>query len=184
MWSLVKGGFYRIETTNESRGWHLHMHVLVDARWVDARLLAQEWGAIVGQDFAIVCVKDARRGGDYRGGDYLKELTKYVVKGDQLSSWTPTQISDFIDAFTGLRTFGVFGSLFSKRTEWKEFLTELRAGRVRCACGCSKFEILSENQWQWEETVNPVTAAIPPPMQQSHDTRQMELLTERSLPPI
>lgn len=188
VWSLVKGGFYRIETTNESRGWHLHLHCLADARWIDARLLAQEWGEIVGQDFAIVCVKDARPGqlrGGTIGGGYIKELTKYVVKGDQLSSWTPEQISEFIDAFTGVRTFGVFGSLYAKRTQWKEFLAELKAGRVKCECGCERFEVLSWNMWQWEELTATTTTTIPPPpLVQVNDHRQCELqLPGSQLPP-
>lgn len=178
VWSLVRGGFYRLETTNESRGWHLHIHILADARWIDARLLAQEWGQLVGQDFAIVCVKDARNKGGTIGGDYIKEVTKYVVKGDQLASWSPNQIADFVDAFTGVRTFGVFGNLYAKRTEWKEWIKSLRSGRVQCECGCDQFEILSHDMWQWDELTNESTTAIPPPkpVRANLDAGQLQLL--------
>jgi len=159
VWRLVTGGFYRIEVTNESRGWHLHMHVLVDARWVDAKLLAETWGKIVGQEFAIVKVKDAR------SKDYLAEVTKYVVKGDQLATWQAQQVVDFVTSFTGVRAFGVFGSLYGKRTEWREWIEAIHAGRTKCACGCDDWQILGENEYVWEETVGTVSErAIPPPL--------------------
>lgn len=167
---LVEGGFYRLEVTNEDRGWHLHMHVLVDARWVDAKLLSETWGKLVGQDFAIVKVKDAR------AKDYLNELTKYVVKGDQLASWNGNDIAAFVTAFTGLRSFGVFGTLYGKRTEWREWLDELRSGRVKCECGCSRWEVMSDLQWQWEEVSSgPNLLAMPPP-RMAIPIEQMSLL--------
>lgn len=158
-----KGGFYSIEVTNEGRGWHLHMHVLVDARWIDSGELAKTWARCIGQDFAIVKVKDCR------GADYLQEVTKYAVKGNELAGWSSGDIVAFIDAFDGVRLFGVFGSLFSKRTEWKDFLDELREGRVRCQCGCSQWRILSEAEFEWEEhTAHPTAPRPPPPREMSH----------------
>jgi hypothetical protein len=166
-----KGGFYSIEVTNEGRGWHLHIHCLIDARWIDSGGLANIWARCIGQDFSIVKVKDVRN------ASYLQEVTKYAVKGNELASWTPQDIVAFIDAFDGVRLFGVFGSLYSKRTEWKEFLDELRAGRVRCECGCSQWRILSENEFMWEEHTAQPESPRPPPMAKVHHPDQLVLTT-------
>ncbi len=152
-----KGGFYALEVTNESRGWHLHLHALVDARWIDSGELARTWAEIIGQDFAIVKVKDARE------GSYLSEVTKYAVKGNDLAGWSTPDIVTLIEALEGVKCFGVFGSLYGKRTEWREFLDELQAGRVRCECGCSSWRIMSEAEFTWETEVTiPNMLARPP----------------------
>lgn len=156
------GGFYNLEVTNEGRGWHLHIHSLVDAKWIDAKNLAIIWGKLVGQDFAIVKVKDAR------AKDYLAEVTKYAVKGSQLASWTGKDIAAFIDAFTGLRTFGVFGSLYAKRTEWREWLDSIQAKGHQCECGGTHWELLSPEELAERELnhdVSPCQDAPRPPPQ-------------------
>lgn len=133
-----RGGFYSLEVTNEGRGWHLHLHALVDARWIDARQLAVEWGKRVGQDFSIVKVKDAR------DSSYLAEVTKYAVKASQLAAWSGGDVAAFVEAFTGVRTFGVFGSLYGKRTEFRAWLDSILGVKPACECGCTNFKLLSE----------------------------------------
>lgn len=143
--SLAKnwlGGFYSVEVTNEGRGWHVHVHALIDARYIDAKALAIQWAKRVGQDFAIVKVKDAR------DKSYLAELTKYCVKPAQLASWTGDEISAFIDAIDGCRMFGVFGSLFKQRSEWNEWKKTHLEARSRCECGCSTWTHLTDNELQ------------------------------------
>jgi hypothetical protein len=137
-----RGGCWALEVTNEERGWHLHAHILVDADWVDAVQLAQQWAKIVGQDFAIVKVKDVR------GKDYLKEVTKYACKGSELAKWTGLQIAEFIHAFQKQRTFGVFGSLYGARSDWSAFLASLGSSRQTCECGCDHWEIYDEGSWK------------------------------------
>lgn len=150
------GGFYSLEVTNEGRGWHLHLHALVDAKWIDSGELARQWADCVGQDMSIVKVKDAR------DRSYLQEVTKYAVKGSEFASWSKPDIIAFIESFEGVRTFGVFGSLYKKRTEWKEFLDGVRDSRVTCDCGCKVWRIFSESEWEWEEAKNGPPVFAPP----------------------
>jgi len=121
--------------TNESRGWHLHAHLLVESRWVDGAALAWEWAKQVGQKFSIVKVKDARC------EDYLKEIAKYVVKSSELASWEAEEIAEFIVAFKGRRAFGVFGKLCGLRSQWKQDLRAVRDKRNRCKCGSNDFRM-------------------------------------------
>lgn len=156
-----RGGFYRLEVTNEKNGWHLHLHALVDAGWIDAKKLSVTWAEIVGQNLAIVKVKDVH------GRDYLAEVTKYSVKGNEIAAWKPEDIAAFVDAFSGVKTFGVFGSLYGKRTEWREFLDQLQKGKAACSCGCEQFRILSANEHAWntlQAECRQLTGPRPPPL--------------------
>jgi hypothetical protein len=128
-------GTWSLEVTNEGRGWHLHAHLLVEADWIDSGWLALSWAKLIGQDFAIVKVKDAR------AKDYLQELLKYVVKSSEMASWPPEEIAEFMTALKGRRSFGVFGKLCGRRREWRLVLRSVRDKRNRCSCGCNDFTI-------------------------------------------
>ena len=162
------GGFYSIETTNEGNGWHLHFHLLIDAGWIDAIELSRQWARVTNNMGRIVKVKDAR------GTNYLAEVTKYAVKGVQLAAWSGEQIKTFIDAFTGVRTFGVFGSLYGARTRFYEFWKAVRGSQPSCKCGCCSIRYFSESEFL-ELDLRPTNeaAAIPPP---ATDARQLSLL--------
>lgn len=134
----VKGGCVSVEITNESRGWHLHSHWLVDARWVDQAELAITWGKLVGQEYAIVKVKDARDKTDYQ-----RELMKYVVKGSDLARWSQDELYQFITAVRGQRFFFAFGSLFKEARRLRALAESERTPSV-CECGCSQFVIHSD----------------------------------------
>ena len=160
VFAAVKGGFYTIEVTNEGRGWHVHFHLLCDARWIDSRELAIAWAKLVGQEFAIVKVKDVR------DASYLNEVTKYAVKGNELATWPAREIAQFIEAFTGKRLFGVFGSLYGKRTEFAEWIAQLVNLRQQCECGCSDFSFLSPNELEWQQLQS---GNAPPPIRRQHE---------------
>lgn len=152
------GGFYTIEVTNEGRGWHLHMHCLIDAKWIDSFGLSAAWSKATNGLGRIVKVKDARK------TDYLAEVTKYLVKGVMLAAWPKEDIVTFIDAFRGVRTFGVFGSLYGKRTEFREWWKFVRDSKPQCACGCSDMHYLTEMEFiEMDLRPTPTVSAIPPP---------------------
>lgn len=155
------GGFYTLELTNEGRGWHLHAHLLVDAKWIPSGLLAETWAQCIGQEFAIVKVKDVR------DDSYLAEVTKYTVKGSDLSKWSADDLASYIRAFNGVRTFGVFGSLYGKRTEFAEWFRAVRDSKPPCDCGCAEIRFLDENEWHAEGcTQSRSLSPRPPPSPQ------------------
>lgn len=157
------GGFYNIEVTNEGRGWHLHLHALIEARFIDSFQLSAAWERCTNGLGRIVKVKDAR------GKNYLAEVTKYAVKGVQLAAWTPTQIKTFVTAFQDVRTFGVFGSLYGKRTEFAAWFKIVRDQKPSCECGCSSARYFSEIQFlELDFVPTPTEQAIPPPKAIEH----------------
>jgi len=151
------GGFYSLEVTNEGRGWHLHLHALINARFIPADVLAREWGKLVGQEFAIVKVKDCR------DRSYLGEVTKYAVKGQQLAGWSGPDIATLFDAFERVNCFGTFGALFKLRAEFREHLDAIQSEPAACPCGCTTFRILDESSFEFEECRREIDAAPRPP---------------------
>lgn len=137
-----KGGFWTIEVTNEGKGWHVHIHALIESQFIDVEVLKNEWAKRLGQDIAIVKVKDAR------AKQFINEVTKYIVKGDQLSSWSGQDILNFINAFDGVRTFGAFGELHGKRTEFKSWLEQFDKDTTVCECCGGLVRFFTE--WEWE----------------------------------
>jgi len=137
----VRGGCVSVEITNENRGWHLHAHWLVDARFVDAQALAMTWGNLVGQEFAVVCVKDLRDRQHYQ-----REVAKYVVKGSEMAKWPAEEIHQFVRAVRGRRFFFQFGSLFKSAAEIRREIAAEKPERVPCECGCADFMFEDERQ--------------------------------------
>lgn len=152
-----RGGLYNIEVTNEGRGWHLHLHALIDASFIDGGQLAREWNSITSGWGHIVKVRDAR------GEQYLHEITKYCVKPAQLAKWTPDQIITFIRAFDEVRTFGVFGTLYGKRTEYAEWIKSVRDAKPLCSCPSPNMRYWSEVEWAtMPQSQAPVLRPRPP----------------------
>lgn len=129
----VSGGCISMEITNEGRGFHLHAHCLLDARWIDAGELARTWGRLVNQEFGIVKILDARE------RDYATEVCKYVVKGAELVRWEPEEISQLIHAVRGVRFFSTFGTLFKMRREIAREIASEKPPPPVCPCGCGEF---------------------------------------------
>lgn len=151
-----RGGFYGIECTKEGAGWHLHLHALIDAKWIDGGQLAIQWHSVTNGMGRIVKVKDARK------KEYLGELVKYAVKGSDLAQWNGADIVTFIEAFTDTRTFGVFGTLYGARTKFAEFIANMRNAKPKCDCGSCNVQYFSEAEWL-ERDLRPSVPSKPKP---------------------
>jgi len=152
-----KGGFYTIQITYSAKGWHLHIHALVNARWIDEDKLKEEWRSITNGLGYIVRVKDCRE------KSYLREITRYVVHGSQLAAWQPAVLKTFVKAFKHKRTFGVFGELYGARSEFAEWIASLKLARPRCECGSCNVRYYSESQWLMFDLKPDLPASSRPP---------------------
>jgi hypothetical protein len=167
----VRGGFYRIEVTNEGKGWHLHIHSLVEARWIDAPALAIAWEKATKGAGCIVKVRDCRK------DEYLREVTKYLAKPQQVAAWSAEDVTAYVLAFQKARTFGVFGSLYGMRTEFAEMVADLKQSRPRCPCGGCSVSYFSELEWSvLEERLVPNSKPRPP----TASCHQLNLLLQLS----
>jgi len=162
-----RGGFYRLELTNEGKGWHLHLHALVDSNFIDARILSHVWFRASKQTGNIVKVKDCR------DKSYLAEVTKYAVKGNMLAEWDGAEIAEFIDAFMGVRTFSPFGSLYGLRAKAREFFAGLAERRATCECGGCSYTVQSDADMEWFDAKMSLRRPNAPPLRKPD--QQLEL---------
>ena len=136
-------GTWTMELTNEGRGWHLHFHLLIESRWIDTPNIARAWAQLVGQDdAAIVWCRDAR------AKSYCAEVAKYIAEAQAVAAWSALDIAQAMDAMHRHRAFGVFGSAFGARTEWRRQILAARHERSKCTCGACNWHI--EEAWKAE----------------------------------
>lgn len=137
-WRGCTGGCVSMETTNESRGWHVHLHILANVFFIPGGILAKRWAELINQDFAIVKINDARE------HEYLNEVSKYVVKASEMAAWPAEEIAQFINSIRGVRFFAPFGSLYKLQRRIKEQIAAEKPEAQPCSCGCSDFTFDSE----------------------------------------
>lgn len=152
-----RGGLASLEVTKEKRGWHLHIHALVDARFVDNIHLAEEWFKRTKGAGYITKVKDCR------DKSYLAEITKYAVKGSDLAKWKAEEIVEFVLAMNKVRSFWTFGTLYGDRSKFKAEIAAVREKGKECECGCTAWQIFDEQEWEWERIKRGALLDIPPP---------------------
>jgi hypothetical protein len=149
----VRSGIVGYEVTNQGKGWHPHIHSLLDCRWLalhtpeplpresasakewKCRAAATEletlWAEIAGQESASVKI----RRGDARA---LVEVLKYSVKGSDLID-SPEPIAPLIRLMGGMRLMATFGAI---RKEMKDADPEEEtdhAGTPCEQCGCTGY---------------------------------------------
>lgn len=122
----TKGGLWSLEVTERGRGWHPHLHAMLDCEWLahdtpppargdsPAHIaekityakaeLASVWGECIGQEIGIALA--VRKS----GFEAVRELLKYCVKGSDLLE-TTLPIADLIRMIDSGRTISTFGSL-------------------------------------------------------------------------
>jgi DNA-directed RNA polymerase subunit RPC12/RpoP len=100
----VRGGLQTIEIVNKGNGWHVHMHVLLDAEYLPQRKIAKDWQEITGDSFMV----DIREAGTVKEG--LKYCLKYLSKAPVLSGHE----EEYREAVKGLRLVQPFGTLYGE----------------------------------------------------------------------
>lgn len=134
-----------MEVTKESKGWHLHLHILLDARFIPIERLAIEWGHLLDQQFGIVKIIDCRE------KSYAHEVCKYVVSGSEIAKWSGEEILELVTAARGIRFFAPFGSLWKLGKKIKAELAASRPDATPCECGCSDFRYDTEESDAWAD---------------------------------
>lgn len=120
------GGAFTIEVKWSESGWHAHLHVIAQGKWMCRDKLRDEWNAITGDSFQA----DIRR---IPSADALAGyVVKYVTKSTSPAVWDNAAIAkEYLLAVKGLRTCSTLGSwrglaLTKPRqtiTDWKHIAT-------------------------------------------------------------
>ncbi|MGH7983041.1 MAG: protein rep [Candidatus Udaeobacter sp.] len=130
LWKVnVRGGVAAIEVTNKGKGWHPHLHALIDCRWLAIKTprpqagessehtkqklraakheLTNLWKKVTREKFGVCWLQRAS------GIEAAREVLKYSVKGSDLIE-SPDPIGPLIHQLCATRLTTSFGSLFGK----------------------------------------------------------------------
>lgn len=150
VWQRCKGGVYNLEVTNKGKGWHPHLHALIDCSWLSHLVpeptrhtskfhrknlserahaeLCAVWGMCLRQDGSdpSVWVRRCDVGA-------AAEIAKYVIKPDEIISITQS-IIPLIQSLQSCRVTASFGSM---RGKTKIKTDDSDRPKLSCACGCN-----------------------------------------------
>lgn len=158
----VAGGIAAVEVTNRGKGWHPHVHALIDARWLSVTVRAPRPGETREQVSRLgksacaevaaqwmLCMDGrrssvktrrvwARDGGDIRPA--LAEVLKYSVTADALLD-VKEPLSPLLDVMTSTRLVTSWGNCYRLGVERNK----------RAGCPCDKCH--SMDAWMHERAV-------------------------------
>jgi hypothetical protein len=103
LFKSVRGGAYQIELKQKPEGWHIHIHLLLDAPFIPYQRLFSTWKAITQQRYVSTDIRSAK----------TPEAREYVVKYPSKSAsfdTHPEAIVDWYEATKGMRLFATFGT--------------------------------------------------------------------------
>lgn len=104
----VVGGAYQIELKQKENGWHIHIHLLLDAPYIPYQKLFSKWKELTEQKYVSIDIRSAK----------TPEARAYVVKYPSKSAafdTHPEAIVDWYEATKGLRLFATFGKWFNAK---------------------------------------------------------------------
>lgn len=121
----VKGGCYQVELVQKSPGWHIHIHALVDSKYIPRQLLFSRWCKITGLDYVNVHIEAATT-------ELQKNyVCKYPVKTADFNS-SPTLIVEWYIATKGARLFSTFGKWYNATIEQLENIEANEDWKPKC----------------------------------------------------
>lgn len=91
----ISGGFYVVQATNRGKGWHLHLHIIFEGKYIPQKVISNAWEKITGGSYIVDVkdVKDARKAiryllADFSGAPRIRpddcEVYDSVFKGSRL----------------------------------------------------------------------------------------------------
>ncbi len=119
----IRGGIYVIELTNKGKGWHLHIHALIDTYnrskgFLPWEKLKRDWLSITGTSMVV----DIKEAVNTRGA--LEYILKYLVKPPEVYG----QEDVYDDVMKGARLIQTFGTLYGEKPGRPQLACE--------KCGC------------------------------------------------
>lgn len=110
VWKPVVGGVYQIELKPKEEGWHIHVHILMDAPYLPKQKIFTAWKDILGTDYASIDIRACKT---KEQRDYV---TKYVAKAADFKG-DAEAVVDWYEATKGSRLFATFGKWYNAKIE-------------------------------------------------------------------
>lgn len=105
---LIYGGFYTIEIKPKSIGWNIHVHLIIDAKFIPVKLISKHWKEITKYSFVV----DIRAIWYRRGA--LSYVLKYLCKTPVMDKW---QEGVYLQATNNLKIIQSFGSMYNVKIQ-------------------------------------------------------------------
>jgi hypothetical protein len=86
---------------NEENGWHPHLHLICDAKWIPYEVLRAVWFEITGDSTQV----DIRR--IKSSAKVARYVTKYLTKS--IADWNDRELYEFLQTMRGVRTVSTLG---------------------------------------------------------------------------
>lgn len=131
----VRGGACIIEVKPGKEGWHVHLHVVIESKYIPYEILLAEWKAVsTGQGVYIKKL---------HGSQVVAYLTKYLTKEQA----TKAEQEYMTDMLKGTRLFQPFGS-------WYGPMAAMKRLRFECpTCNNSCWGFGNRNTWFDKNTI-------------------------------
>lgn len=99
------GGAFMLEVKKTDSGWHPHLHIISEGRWINAHELSLQWKTVTGDSF-IVDVRMIHRDKDVAG-----YICKYISKSTSPTVWNnDDDAREWIAASKGVRICSTYGN--------------------------------------------------------------------------
>jgi len=110
LFKTVRGGAYQIELKPKARGWHIHLHALVDCPFMPHQKLYSTWTAILGIPTSRIDIRAAKT------TEQRAYAAKYAAKAADFYS-DPDTVVLWYKATKGQRLFATFGHWYNVNLE-------------------------------------------------------------------
>lgn len=137
---------------HKTPGWHVHIHCLIDGKYVPQAKIAKDWQQVTKGQGTIIWIERAKN---------PMQALKYVLKPDSELLETGEAFYDLLDAIQSLHLVAGFGAYWKVKGERPPLM-----GRLCPACGCSSVEYLGA-RFLWlhehQQGARVLPARAPPP---------------------
>ena len=106
LFARVKGGGFQIELVPKVDGWHIHLHAIIDAKFIPYQQLFSAWREILGTSYVNVDIRAANTPQE------IAYVTKYATKTADFDA-SPQDLVDWYLATKGSRLWGTWGTFYN-----------------------------------------------------------------------
>jgi len=121
-----RGGIYTIEFTySQAAGWHIHIHALIDGRYIPKAVISKHWLEITG-DSQVTWITRSKNS---------RQVLKYILKPTLELLNDPVELDSFLTVIQGRHLVAGFG-------RWSRVTEKSLQGELRCPeCGSTNIKL-------------------------------------------
>ncbi|MBA7584401.1 hypothetical protein ES708_26354 [subsurface metagenome] len=121
-----RGGIYTIEFTYSlATGWHIHIHALIDGRYIPKAVISKHWLEITG-DSEVTWISRSKNS---------RQVLKYILKPTLELLNDPVELDSFLTVTEGRHLVAGFG-------KWSRVTEKSLLGVMRCPeCGSTNIKL-------------------------------------------